>query len=287
MHANNLDISHSLFRNYNDRIINVDSQSINLSLSYSTINSVSKTNASPQGGGAIFMGASQKFVSYKMDISNVSCDYTGAYMRIIFDGPKIVAMSTVHNIKNIISASSSIDIFDNGLLSFRDTNRSFCQCFAEVCFHCYMVQELIINCYFVNNSCVKAWGFLLKNSQVNIYRSHIVNNDLNISKSLIYSLNGNTLVYNCIIRNNQANCYFLGESGVVTLLQCEIDRNSYCQGVINADSLPFEEAPNVTFIVQTIECTINNVCSFERLNSNNAILFLFLSVPIITHCSYL
>lgn len=275
-----LDISHSSFRDYNDRIMYVNSRSINVSFSYSTINSVTKNGAYPDGGGAIFMSAGQKFVFYKMDVSNIVSDSTGVYMRLIFNGPKIVALSTIHNIDNP-SSGGGPEVFDNGLLSFRESNRSFCKISSEVCFHCYLVQGLIINCNFLNNSCKHECGFVLSKSQVNIYRSNILNNNLDVTKAIIYSVNGNALVYNCIIKLNNVNCYFMGENGVVTLLQCDIDRNSYCQGVVNADFLPFEEAPNVSFIVQTIECSLSEACTINEINCDSPNDYLFMSVVLI------
>lgn len=232
-----------------------------MSVSYSIINSVENTNSYPDGGGAIFMGAGQKFVFYKMDVSNVKCDYAGIYMRVIFKGPKIVALSTIHNITNTITRAAGIEIFDYGYLSFRESNRTFCQVVDEVCFHCYLVQGLISNCNFLNNSCNKACGFFLRGSQVNMFRTNILYNKLDVTESMVYSYEGTSLIYYSIVRLNDVNCYFKGVNGNVMLFQCEIDRESYCEGVFNANYLPFQEVPNVSFIVQTIECPKCDVCS--------------------------
>lgn len=213
------------------------------------------------------MGTGQKFVFYKMDVSNVTGNVGGVCMRLIFDGPKIVALSTIYNIPNP-GKGSGVEVFDNGLLSFRESNRSYCEIAAEVCFHCYIVQGLIVSCNFYNNSCDNYCGFLLSGSQVNIYRCNIFDNNLKVSTAMVYSLDSNTLIYLSIVIQNNVNCYFKGVNGVVTLLQCKIDRNKFCQGVVNADFLPFEEAPNASIVILTVESSKCDICSLNEIHYN-------------------
>lgn len=270
-YTNNMDVSQTIFTNYTDRIIYISSGSTNLSISYSNFNNISKLNSYSDGGGVIFMSAGSKLVFYKTVIYNILSDYSGIFMRVLFGGPKIVISSSFIDMKGI-NKGISPEVYDYGLLSYRESNKTRNSIPSESCFHCYYVQGLIVNCVFFNNTNTKPQqcGFRVSKSSVNFYRCIIYNNTLQQSWAMMYSHTGDTLLYNCRIFNNEAICYFLGYEGKITLLQCNIDRNKFCENVVNADILPFEEAPNVSYSFETITClkcsVFSNECSIGYIN---------------------
>lgn len=264
-YANNMDVSHAIFANYTDRIIYVSTRSTNLSISYSNFNNNKKNGAyyNGDGGGVIFMPTGSKVVFYKTIVSNILSDYSGIFMRVIFGGQKIVISSSFSILKGV-GEGESPEVYDWGLLSYRDTNNSRNTIPSESCFHCYEVRGLVVSCAFYNNTNTLPvkWGFLVKKSSVNFYRCIIYNNKLKKSRGMMFTDAGDTLLYNCHVFNNEAVCYFLGYDGKITLLQCNVDRKQLCELVINADILPFEEAPNIAYSVETITCIKCSVCSY-------------------------